>query len=154
MNRPQPEQPRDTMPLEIAKRPVVHDTRKLLGRWRCFGSLGRCLLLRRLGMRRFFEDAADGAGAQMEPGSAEDLGDLHFPERRAENLQPLYGITHTIRELVDGLRDLHQSRGSRFVDSPNPGADGLRRHQKFPGSLLVRPTSGGAQFKDRHSLGG
>lgn len=64
----------------------------LLGRWRFFGSLGRCLLLRRLGVRRFFENAADGTGAQMEPGSAEDLRDLHFTEGRAEKLQPLYGI--------------------------------------------------------------
>jgi hypothetical protein len=79
-------------------------------------------------VRRLLEDAADGAGAQMEPSSAEDLGDLHFPEGRAENLQPLYGVTHAIRELVDGLRDLHQSLGSRLVDSSNPGADGLRRH--------------------------
>ena len=119
-----------------------------------FDGLGRCLLFRRLGVRIFLENAADGGGSQMEPGSAEHLGDLLLPQRRAENLQPLHEIANQLGELVDRLKGLHQGVGSCLIDSPNPGTDGLRRHQEYLGSLLQGPTSGGAQFENRHPLGG
>jgi hypothetical protein len=77
---------------------------------RCLWSrLGRCcLLLLWLGVRIFFENAADGGRSQMEPGSAEHLSDLLLPQGRAENLQPLDEVANAVRELVDRLTGLYQ----------------------------------------------
>jgi hypothetical protein len=120
-----------------------------------FGDLGRCcLLLSRVGVRIFLENAADGGGAQMEPGSAKYLSDLLLSQERAESLEPLDEVANAVGELVDRLTGLYQGFGSCLIDSPHPGADGVGRHQKYFGSRLQRPTSGGTQFEDRHTLGG
>jgi hypothetical protein len=105
-------------------------------------------------MRIFLENAADRGGAQMESGSAEHLGDLLLSQRRAENLQPLHQITDQLGQFIDRLKGLHQRFSADLVDSPTPGANGLRRHQKYLGSLLQRPTADGTQLKDRHPLRG
>ena len=78
------------------------------------GGLSRCLLLRRLGVRRFLEDAAHGGGTQMEPGSAEPLGDLELSHGRAEDLQALDKIAGEFRVLVDRRRGLDQRTPCSF----------------------------------------
>ena len=116
---------------------------------------GRCFLLRRrLGVRAFFEDAADRGRAQMEAGPAEDLSDLLLSQTRAEHLQLLDEVTHQVGELVDGLGGLDQGLGACLVDSPKPGTDRIGRDQEGGGGLLGRPAPGGPKFEDGHPVGG
>jgi hypothetical protein len=105
-------------------------------------------------VRIFLENAADGGGSQMQPGSAKYLSDFLLSQGGAENLEPLDEVASAVRKLVDRLTGLYQGFASCLIDSPHPGADGVGRQQKYLGSLLQGPTSAGAQFEDRHALGG
>lgn len=64
------------------------------------GRLGWCLLFRRLWMRVFLEDAADGGGSQMEAGSAENLGDLLLSQGGAKQPQLLNKVADVVGKLV------------------------------------------------------
>ena len=87
-------------------------------------------------MRAFFQDAAHGTRAQMESGSAEDLGEHELPHAGTEHFQPLHEIAGEVGIPIDRLRDLHQGRSARFVLPPNPRTNRFRRQQKRPGRLL------------------
>ena len=105
-------------------------------------------------MSAFFQDAAHGTRAQVESGSAEDLGELEFAHTGTENFQPLHEIAGEVGIPIDRLRDLHQGRSARFVLAPKPGTNRFRGQQKRPGRLLQRPAAGRAQFENRHSRSG
>ena len=62
--------------------------------WFAIGGIAMMIDLTRVSCRRA---SYEGDTAVLIDGSAEDLGDLHFPERRAENLQPLYGSCDQLR---------------------------------------------------------
>ena len=105
-------------------------------------------------MSAFFQDAAHGTRAQVESGSAEDLGELEFAHTGTENFQPLHEIAGEVGIPIDRLRDLYQGRSARFVLATKPGTDRFRRQKKRLGRLLPRPTARRAQFENRHSRGG
>ena len=83
--------------------PLGSLVRRLPGLWGFFGNLGRCcLLLSRVGVRIFLENAADGGGSQIEPGSAKYLSDLLLPQGRAESLEPLDEVARQSGNLLTG----------------------------------------------------
>ncbi len=105
-------------------------------------------------MSAFFQDAAHSTRAQVESGTAEDLGELEFAHAGTEHFQPLHEVAGEVGIPIDRLRDLHQGRSVRFVLAPKPGTDRFRRQQKRLGRLFQRPATGRAQFENRHSRGG
>lgn len=95
-----------------------------------------------------------GCAARVEAGAAENLGNLLFPHQQAEDLQSLHDITHAVGKLIGGLTGVNEGLRSCLVDSPDPGAEGLRRHQKCLRSLFQGLTLASTQFHNGHARGG
>lgn len=87
----------------------------------------------------------------MKAGASENLSDLHFPERRAEDFQAPHEVTHELGKAIDRFGQPDE-RGRPFLVEPcHPGGDGERAHLKDPRRLGERPAPDGAKFENGKS---
>jgi hypothetical protein len=83
--------------------------------------------------------------------TGENLGGLHFPERRAEGFQAPHEVTHELGKPIDWFGQLDERVRSFLVESRRPRGDRKRAHLKNPRCLGERPAPDGAKFENGKS---
>jgi len=63
-------------------------------------------------------------------------------------------VADKVRELVDGLPELHQSGRAVFIDSFEPGGNRIILDEERACSLGERPAASGLELEDGHAFGG
>ncbi len=76
------------------------------------------------------------SSTEMKTGTAQYLGDLDLTQTWAQSFEPLHGITHEVRKLVDRFADLYERIRSLLVKTSHSRCDGCWRHKKRIGRLL------------------
>ena len=102
----------------------------------------------------FVEKPSDRRRAEMQPGSAENLGDLDSAHRRTEHLEPAHDVAHEIGEAIHRITDLNDGPGALLIQTMHPRGDRGRRDEKPAGRLRQGPTAGCSKLEDGEPLDG
>ena len=107
-----------------------------------------------LPVRSSSQHPADSRGAEMQPSTAQDIGDARLAHDRAKDLEATNKISHEGGILVDWLTGLDQGAMTVFIQPTHPGSHRRRGDEQALGSLFQRPAAGSAQLQDGESLNG
>ena len=113
---------------------------------------GRDLILPGIRDSLFPEDPPNGRRPQVQPRSAEGIGDPDLSHGGAEDPEPLNKVADEIGIPVDRHGKLQQGVRPFFFDTRRPGGNGRRRDPEGVCGLLQGPAPGGTQLENGHAL--
>src|SRR4030095_7492606 len=103
---------------------------------------------------RVFEHPSNRRRAEMEPRSAQDVGDPPCAHRGEQCLEATHKVADELGVLVHDYRHLDERVGTFLVEPLSPVSDRERAYEKARGGLCLWPSAGGARLEARKPLRG